>query len=78
MYYVNPDIEPWIYIISITIMSVVGCVGLAGNIAIVIGYVKNSSVRLSNDYRRNMYLIFLKCTPPYYYFLNFYLNYIAP
>ena len=44
IYYVNPDISPWVFMTSVVVMVGIGILGVLGNSAIIITYLKNKSV----------------------------------
>ena len=62
IYYVSPDISPWVFMTSVVVMVGIGILGVLGNSAIIITYLKNKSVnnRKSDAYHnifsfRNIY-----------------------
>ena len=44
IYYVSPDISPWVFMTSVVVMVGIGILGVLGNSAIIITYLKNKSV----------------------------------
>ena len=44
LYYVSPDIDPWVFVVAIIIMAFIGACGMFGNSAIMFAYIKNKSV----------------------------------
>ena len=46
LYYISPDIQPWVFIASVIVMLLIGIFGLFGNTAIMLAYIKNDSVSL--------------------------------
>ena len=70
IYYVSPDISPWVFMTSVVVMVGIGILGVLGNSAIIITYLKNKSVNnhhwmfmilqliLRNIFIRNICFIF--------------------
>ena len=46
IYYVSPDISPWVFMTSVVVMVGIGILGVLGNSAIIITYLKNKSVNI--------------------------------
>ena len=46
IYYVSPDISPWVFMTSVVVMVGIGILGVLGNSAIIITYFKNKSVNI--------------------------------
>ena len=44
IYHVSPDISPWVFMTSVAVMVGIGILGVLGNSAIIITYLKNKSV----------------------------------
>ena len=61
IYYVSPDISPWVFMTSVVVMVGIGILGVLGNSAIIITYLKNKSVniRKSDAYHIPVKYIFI-------------------
>ena len=55
IYYVSPDISPWVFMTSVVVMVGIGILGVLGNSAIIITYLKNKSV---NNRKSDAYHIY--------------------
>ena len=58
IYYVSPDISPWVFMTSVVVMVGIGILGVLGNSAIIITYLKNKSVNIRKSDAYHIPVIF--------------------